>query len=75
MRATIVEQVVSLASVLDSQHKPSAPIRVAASRATLMPVFKPRERGGPLYVGEHEIVLAKRPAKCPDTLEMFPGVK
>ena len=48
-------QVRALAAALDQQHKPFAPITVRAKRATLRKHFKPRQRGGPLYLNDHEI--------------------
>lgn len=46
-----------LAAVLDSQHKPTEKIWVRGSRQYLKRVFKPRVRGGSLFVGEHELVV------------------
>lgn len=68
-----MEQIVSLASTLDSQKKADATITVAASRATLRGVFPPKKRGGPLYYHDHRIDLVPRPPRDPNTAEMFNG--
>lgn len=71
MRTTIHDQIVRIASVLDSQGKADAPIAVQANRATLRAVFKPEKRGGPLRYGRHELQLTPAPRRDPNTCEMF----
>lgn len=57
------------AALLDSQHKPDAPIHVRASRAYLRRFFKAAKRGGPLRVGGHELVLvADQPESAPEQM-------
>ena len=60
---TTAQQVKSLAWFLDRQAKQDRPITVLGTRKTLQKDFKPKERGGPLYVGSHELVIVPKPAK------------
>lgn len=54
---TIAEILTIHAGVLDSQHRPTQPIRVQGNRAYLRRFFKPEKRGAPLKVGEHPLII------------------
>lgn len=57
---TIARNVRLLAETLDQQGKADVPIAVVSTRRTLRPEFPPEKRGGPLRVGQHEIVCVPR---------------
>lgn len=71
MKTNVIERIVSLAGVLDSQGKKTADIAIAANRRTLTRLFKPQKRGGPCFFGEHELKLLPAPKRDPGTCEMF----
>lgn len=71
MKTNVVERIVSLAGVLDSQGKTAAPIAIAATRQTIKKTFKPEKRGGPCFFGSHELVPMPAGRRDPDTVEMF----
>lgn len=48
-----------LAKALDTQGKGGVPIRVMGTREYLRRFFKAKERGGPLFCGEHELILTQ----------------
>ncbi len=56
-RTTNAKRIYEWAKDLDAKGRVDAPIHVALTRATLMTHgFKPKQRGGPLFCGEHELV-------------------
>lgn len=54
------EWVVLLAQSLDAQGRSSSPITVVGTRDHLLRDFKARERGGPLYHNNHQLIIRRR---------------
>lgn len=62
------ERIESIAWTLDHQGKVDCPIRIRGGRSYLMKWFKPKTRGGPLFLGEHELVLLARDKAKPEQM-------
>jgi len=58
-RRNTMASIIRVAGELDTQGRPEQPIAVNGSRSYLIKAFKPRERSGPLYCGDHPLVLPK----------------
>ena len=56
---TIHDRIRDIAAVLDMNGRTDVEIRVIANRDYLMTQFKPKKRGGPLYCGDHKLVLSR----------------
>lgn len=54
------EAIKRLARHFDERGQKDRRITVVGSRAYIRQVFKPKKRGGPLYIGEHELQLKDR---------------
>lgn len=64
------EMIHETAWTLDFNGRKDVPIRVRGARGYLMRWFKPKERGGPLYCGEHEIILLQRSKEQPEQADV-----
>ena len=53
----LIDPIKEVASVLDSQGRSNNRTLVRATRKHLMTEFKPKARGGQLYVGDHQIEI------------------
>ena len=54
----IAERISIAAEALDRSNKAKAKIRTRSSRRYVMSLgLKPAEKGGPIYIGQHEIVF------------------